>query len=132
MKKKIELYNKEIIRCFLDNENDPLNKLILNEQDMTDIYEKYPQENKKIFYFNRKKILYDLDTTFPSIGSAITLKNHPLVFLSLSNNPNNKPTQSFVLDKIYFPIPLVFVYNLIKPDFAFIILFPLCHYQDFG
>ena len=64
MKKKIELYNKEIIRCFLDNENDPLNKLILNEQDMTDIYEKYPQENKKIFYFNRKKILYDLDTKF--------------------------------------------------------------------
>ena len=88
MKKKIELYNKEIIRCFLDNENDPLNKLILNEQDMTDIYEKYPQENKKIFYFNRKKILYDLDTKFTfdkkdldNINSSVNLSE--LFYLSL-------------------------------------------------
>ena len=60
------------------------------------------------------------------MGSTITLKNHlSNLDISLSNKPNNKPIQSFERDSIYFPIPVELVYNLINPDFAFIILFPL-------
>jgi len=54
------------------------------------------------------------------MGSTMTWKNHRLFELSRSNTPNNNPIQSFDLAKIYLPNPVVLVYNLIKPDFAFI------------
>ena len=80
-----------------------------------------------VYVLNNVFILsYDFVTIFPSIGSIITLKNHLFKFeTSLSNNPNNNPMQSFPLDKIYFPIPFELVYNLMNPDLALIILFPL-------
>ena len=90
-KTKIGLYAKNIIRCFLENTKDPLNKLISNEKDMSDINENYPQENKKIFYYNKitmQKILYDLDKKFTfklkdlnNINSSINLSE--LFYLSL-------------------------------------------------
>ena len=134
MKKKNHIYNK--IKYFFDDHKnvfeskngnskiviDPINNLISNYEDIKEIYEKYKEENKKIFYFNRQKIsqiLYDSEEifsfykeNFEIINNSINKVNtSELFYLSLL------VTMSNTITNFDYPFEnIILIYNFIEKN----------------
>ena len=65
---KIKLIETGTLNCFpIDNEFDPLYNILTNIKEINDIYKKYTNKSKQIFFFHRKKIeniFYDNEIIF--------------------------------------------------------------------
>ena len=64
---KLKLYAYSSEHTYFESENDPIPKLIINLNEVKIIYEKYPNESKKLFNFAKKiihKLFYANDFVF--------------------------------------------------------------------
>ena len=67
MNTKLELYHSICQNVPLLNDNDPITHLINSIKEVEEIYDKYPDESKKLFYFMKNdlhKLFYDKDYVF--------------------------------------------------------------------
>ena len=67
MNTKLELYHSICQNVPLLNDNDPITHLINSINEVEEIYDKYPDESKKLFYFMKNdlhKLFYDKDYVF--------------------------------------------------------------------
>ena len=84
---KLKLYAYSCEHTYFESENDPIPKLIINLNEVKIIYEKYPNESKKLFNFAKKiihKLFYANDFVFELEKNDLYQKNQKNYEIDLS------------------------------------------------
>ena len=77
MYNKLKLYHFICLQTPIEFDNDPIPQLITNIKEVETLYDNYPKESKKLFYFARKrihKIFYENDYVFNIDKKDLSLK----------------------------------------------------------
>ena len=77
MNNKLKLYHLICLQTPIEFDNDPISQLITNIKEIKTLYDNYPKESKKLFYFARKRIhqiFYENDYVFYIEKKDLSLK----------------------------------------------------------